>query len=217
MIQISKNIGVLDDIWSMSFKKDPMPSFYNDYPFLIFENLLTNDECQHIIDSFKDYSYKAMLKGSGLNEDIRKTKLLKLTATAKDEFERAISKVKNRIEEFFNVRLFGGSSIQALYYEDGGFYRCHADNASEIVKNNRLIDYKIVANNRKITTLLFLNDDFSGGEIEFCHLRYNNNRGVIFKPKEGMLIAFASHPIFAHEVREVKGKRYSLVKWWNAL
>ena len=63
--------------------------------------------------------------------------------------------------------------------------------------------------------LLFLNDDFIGGELEFCYLCYFDGSKVIIEPKAGSLVAFASHTIFAHEVKPVKGERYALVKWWE--
>jgi len=206
---------VVDEVWQMEFDRTPMPSPYNDLPFLIFEELVPKDECKQVIESFKKSDFKARLRGGGLNEAMRKTTLLEVTSKAREIFEGAIQKVKEQIERFYNISLFGGSQIQALYYKDGGFYHCHADNASRLEKDGTLVGYKIIAPKRKVTTLLFLNDDFEGGELEFCHLRYFDGSKVIIEPKAGSLVSFASHPIFAHEVKPVKGERYALVKWWE--
>ena len=218
MIPISQKICALKEIWEMDFEKTPLASFYNEYPFLIYENVLNKDECQKIINSLNtNEQYKAKLISKGLDEEIRKTTLHKPTDEIREIFEKVINSKREKIERFFNVILMGGTDIQILEYKNGGFYKRHADNASEIYKNGKLVGYKVVRPDRKITTLLFLNDDFEGGEIEFSHLRYNNGKRVIFKPKAGQMIVFPSHGLFAHEVKKVKGNRFALVKWWNCL
>jgi len=84
----------------------------------------------------------------------------------------------------FGVSFLKGTDLQVLEYKEGGFYKCHADNANEIVKNGKLIGYKIVEPERKLTTLLFLNDDYEGGEVEFCHLRFSNGKLFINQKRE---------------------------------
>ncbi len=217
MVKISKNIYALKSIWDMDFEKKPLASFYNEYPFLIFNSVLSKDTCNWIINSLKeDESYKAKLISKGLDESVRKTTLHQPTNSIRKIFEQIINSKKEEIERFFNVLLTGGSEIQILEYKNGGFYKRHADNASEIYKNGTLAGYKLVAPQRKITTLLFLNEDFEGGEIEFCHLRFSDGNRVIYKPKAGQMIVFPSHGLFAHEVKKVEGKRFAAVKWWSA-
>jgi len=218
VLQISQKISALKEIWEMDFEKYPLASFYNEYPFLIFENVLDKNKCKYIINSLrKNETYKAKLISKGLDENIRKTILHKPTNEIRKIFERVISEKKEEIEKFFGVSLLSGSDIQILEYKNGGFYKRHADNASEIYKDGKLVGYKVIAPERKITTLLFLNDDFEGGEIEFSHLRYNNGNKVIFKPKAGEMIVFPSHGLFAHEVKKVKGNRFAIVKWWSVI
>jgi len=218
MVQISQEIYALKEIWNMNFDKYPLASFYNDYPFLIFENVLSKEKCIQIINSLKkDETYKAKLVQKGLDEEIRKTILHKPTKEIRKIFENIINEKKDIIEKFFGVSLLSGTDIQILEYKDGGFYKRHADNASELVKNGRVVGYKLIKPERKITTLLFLNNDFDGGEIEFSHLRFKNGNRVVFKPKAGEMIVFPSHGLFAHEVKKVRGKRFAMVKWWNVI
>jgi len=218
MIQISQNIYALDKIWNMDFDKYPLASFYNEYPFLIFENLVKKEKLNDLINSLDKSSYKARLVKKGLDEKIRKTILHSCNDKVKEIFEEAFFKIRKRVEDFFGVSFLKGTEIQVLEYKEGGFYKCHADNASEILKDGELIGYKLVKKERKLTTLMFLNDDFEGGELEFCHLRYKNKKRVIIKPKAGSMIVFPSHGLFAHEVKPVyKNNRYALVKWWEVI
>ena len=216
MVFISQKIYALDEIWEMDFEKYPMASFYNEYPFLVFENLLSKEECKEAILSLGECDYKAQLVGGGVNEDIRKTIIHSPTSKIREIFEKAFYSVKDKIEKFYGVSFIKGTELQVLEYKEGGFYKCHADNASEIVKNGKLIGYKVVKPERKLTTLLFLNDEYEGGEIEFCHLRFLDGKRVVHKPKAGEMIVFPSHGLFAHEVKPVFGNnRFAVVKWWN--
>jgi SM-20-related protein len=90
-----------------------------------------------------------------------------------------------------------------------------------------LIGFKLVAFERKITTVLFINSskdireidrDFIGGELLFNFLFDDDGKVFSLKPKAGLLIAFPSCPHFSHEVLEViDGYRITLVKWFNTI
>jgi len=220
MVQISQKIFALDEIFDLNFDKFPLASFYNDYPFLIIKNFFTKQECDDVIKSLnKNEDYKAkLISKESLNENIRKTILHKPTDKIRDMFENKINLFKKEIESFFGVSLFRGTDIQILEYKEKGHYNCHSDNSSILIQNGKIVGFKKVAPQRKLTTLLFLNSNFTGGEIEFCYLRYYNNKKVVLKPEEGMMIVFPSNPLFSHKVMEVKkGQRYAIVKWWDVI
>lgn len=61
---------------------------------------------------------------------------------------------------------------------------------------------------RWISGILYLNDDYQGGELEFVHCNLK------IKPKAGSLYLFPSgytHAHIAHEV--IKGTKYAIVTW----
>ena len=218
MVSISKEIYALKEIFNLTFSKYPLANAYHNYPFLLFENVVDKEQCQEIINSLENESFQARLIQKGLDESIRKTILHKPTPFIEHFFSSVIQSKQKEIGEFFHISLLKGSAIQILEYLPGGFYKRHADNASELIKDNRVVGYKEQRKERKLTTLLFLNDDFSGGEIEFSHLRYKSGKRVIFKPRAASLLVFPSHGLFAHEVHPVKkAKRYAIVKWWDVL
>ena len=54
--------------------------------------------------------------------------------------------------------------------------------------------------------LLFLNDDYEGGEFIVTDKEY--------KPSKGSAIVFPSNFMFPHEVKKVtKGERWSIISW----
>lgn len=59
-----------------------------------------------------------------------------------------------------------------------------------------------------IATLIYINDDYSGGEIYFPDL------GIEIKPSAGDLICFPDTPDFVHGVRKITlGSRYTSPRW----
>lgn len=106
------------------------------------------------------------------------------------------------IEPKYHSKVKNIEPTQFLSYPVGGHYIEHND--SETFENGR---WKRIAN-RDISIILYLNHDYTGGELEFTQL------GLTIKPKTGMMIAFPSYNEFAHKVHPViSGIRYSLVAW----
>ncbi len=229
MVQISNQLFCKKEVFNLNFPVDKiLPSPYFEYPFLIIDNFLSQNECEFIYQEIiKDSEFESakvkILKDNlilpKLNQNVRKTNLHNLTNQSKLIYKEAFFKIKNKIEKFFNLILLQSSGIQALGYEKGAYYLKHSDNCSELIdKNKNLIGFRSVANERKITTVSFLNSNFNGGELIFNFLFDKRMEVFTFKPKTGTLIAFASNPIFTHEVKEVlNGYRVSLVEWHNAL
>jgi hypothetical protein len=88
----------------------------------------------------------------------------------------------------------------------GGCHPWHADNA-------KLEDGQWVPNHtphRHVSALLYLNDDFEGGEIVF------DAQQIEIRPEPGMLVAFPSSFEYPHEVRPVtRGRRISMPFWFT--
>ena len=78
-----------------------------------------------------------------------------------------------------------------------GYHKWHFEHSGEL-KNNR----------RMLATLLYLNDDFEGGELEFIYLHKR------IKPKKGLVIMFPSG--FTHTHRgnpPLTGEKYVAASW----
>ena len=91
-----------------------------------------------------------------------------------------------------------------LRYEPGGYYVTHADSAERDEETKDW--YKV--NDRDLSLLLYLNDDFTGGGLSFTkfNCRYN--------PKIGDLLIFPSDHRYEHQAHVVEsGFRYAVVSW----
>lgn len=88
-----------------------------------------------------------------------------------------------------------------VYPPDGGHYKPHYD--GEYYFENE--GWKKIAD-RDITMLLYLNDEYEGGEVVFPDL------GITIRPKAGQVLCFPSNRHFRHGVNPVtSGERRVLV------
>lgn len=93
---------------------------------------------------------------------------------------------------------------EVLRYEPGGYYLHHSD-AYYLVLEERAWRKAV---DRDISLLLYLNDGFEGGELDFKRLFYR------LRPKTGMLVWFPSDVRYEHMAMPVvSGRRYCLVSW----
>lgn len=86
-------------------------------------------------------------------------------------------------------------SIHLLKYGPGGHLPAHQDQG---------------VSSRVLSSVMYLNDNYSGGEIEFV------NSGVKIKPEAGSIIFFPSNFLYVHEVYPITdGYRYSMPHWYH--
>ena len=82
-----------------------------------------------------------------------------------------------------------------LKYIDSGHLPAHHDHG---------------VSSRVLSTVIYLNDDYDGGEIEF------KQSNVKIKPKAGSIVFFPSNFLYIHEVMAVSnGPRYAIPHWYH--
>ena len=130
-----------------------------------------------------------------------------LSLTAAGRTDEIMRKINN---EFFNLThsaaqhyansfcedlpFFYAEGFNLLKYQTGQEYKAHFDGAT--------------STHRSISPILYLNDDYEGGEIEFIH------HDVKIKPKAGTLMMFPSSYPYTHIAHPVtSGTKYAIVTW----
>lgn len=235
MLQISNKIYCEEFLETLDIKTKILPNPYYDYPFMIINNFMSLPICEEITASTKVSTdvidakikeHNGVLVKSDINQEIRKTKIYKLSSIHQKIYDSNFLKYQNNIETFFNIPLTTSTKVQVLQYQKGSFYKEHSDDSNVLIKDSKVIGFKVVAPQRKITSILFATtqsdistkNNFDGGEIVFNYLYDENGNILKIKPKAGDMLLFLSNPYFTHEVLEVtKGNRVSLVQWHDGI
>ncbi len=240
MIQISTNIYCDSLFENIDIENKLLPNQYKDYPYLIIKNFFSHKSCERLVELVQEdekTKRKAQVKTEVITgivqadvvEEYRKTNIYKLDALYTKYYDDQFMKYKSVIEEYFSIALTLSTDVQVLEYKEGFFYIKHADDSSEIINQDKeTIGFKLVAPQRKLSTVLFAtshkthvqngSQSFSGGELMFNYLYNSDGKSVKIKPEAGDMIIFPSNPYFSHEVLPVEeGYRLTLVQWHDAI
>lgn len=87
--------------------------------------------------------------------------------------------------------------LSILKYSKAGYLPLHQDQG---------------VSSRVLSTVGYLNDNYSGGEITFPYV------DITVKPEAGSVIFFPSNFIYVHEVQPmISGNRYAVPQWYHSL
>ena len=112
-----------------------------------------------------------------------------------DFFSKVIRKYSDKFERFSCQR---HSGFRVNRYSVGGFMSEHTDN----IHHSHGQEYGFP----QVSALLFLNDNYEGGELVVA--------GNVYETKMGSGIIFPSNFMFPHEVKKITdGERWSIVTW----
>jgi hypothetical protein len=144
----------------------------------------------------------------GVDEEIRKTDIFGLANSAQCHKDDPLVKLKNILDDeigklFKTYRGMNGlDDLISFYdwivmrYEKGSFFKNHKDDGPMF--------------DRTVSVIVYLNDDFVGGEIEFPGFN------VLHKPRAGDVLFFPSSYVYNHNIKEVtEGTRYAVVNWFS--
>jgi predicted 2-oxoglutarate/Fe(II)-dependent dioxygenase YbiX len=143
-----------------------------------------------------------------VDKKIRDTQMLDLEDIAGEIIDLFRNVVTNVINPFYEFEVKDSELPQLLHYGVDGHYMPHCDGESlwKPPGNEPLIWRK--STDRDLSTVLFLNNDFEGGDFIFPELR------IRIRPEPGMLVCFPSTHEYLHGVEPIThGNRYSIVNW----
>jgi len=114
----------------------------------------------------------------------------------KESFEYCVN---DYISVYDKIKSKDFTDFRINRYGQGGFMKQHIDGIHHSHGQKQGYPH--------LTSLLFLNDDYEGGEFVLCGDKY-------IEKIQGSAIVFPSNFMYPHEVKEVTdGKRYSIMTW----
>lgn len=123
-------------------------------------------------------------------------------------FEDLKNKYQEAIEKIFGRKVRANTS-HAQKWDVGGFAAPHSDNSDHDGNPNAFEINKYVG-------ILYLNDNYEGGELYFCDKDNNMKPYLSFKPNAYSYYVFPGGVENIHGVSEItKGTRYTMVSFWD--
>ncbi len=181
---------------------------------LIIKKYLDAEQCQFIVDYANT---QAGEKSTVLDESARETsQVVARESTARiteyvdiagiDDHVNslAIDIFLLEVQPFYSTEIEWIECPEILRYHEGGHYKPHSDADNWIAPERRWSR----GMDRDYSLLLYLNNDFTGGELDFPHF------GFRIRPEAGMLVCFPSDHRYLHAAKPtLSGTRYALVGW----
>jgi prolyl 4-hydroxylase len=193
------------------------PHEFGEYTIFEIRDVLTAQQCDELIalGKAKGMDESAVLSyGTDSTTEMDKSHRKSKHTWLKDEESQIIQEIAEYTGMLSSLPIENQEMIQIASYEPGGMFNPHYDAC--VYEDKEYCD-KINkgAGQRKLTLLIYLNDDFEGGETEFTTLNLK------IKPEKGKAILFAStddkqviYKESMHQGNEVlSGEKWIATKW----
>jgi len=161
-------------------KRQGLSDENDDYIYPIIEdNFINNEQNSYILEAASK-KFEDSVVGSGLfnevDSEIRNSKTAWLSKT-----DPVIKEIIMKVCSKYNYPFENAEDLQVVKYEEGNYYKEHHDSFPYFKS-----DFLFQGGHRVLTTLIYLNDNFEGGETRFVNLnkdfKPHKNTGIIFRP-----------------------------------
>lgn len=166
-----------------------------------FGNVFTHEEIQKIYEIASQFPVE---NGKTTDNAEKSSRSCEVSWLPTEDFlwiENRISDIVETSNSLWNFDIHGcGEKIQYTHYRnEGDHYSAHTDLGNEGFSGLR-----------KISVVVFLNDDFEGGDLEI----FTSDVPITVKAVKGNAVVFPSYLL--HSVKPVtKGSRQTLVTWYH--
>ena len=175
----------------------------NEEPLIIkFHDVLTDEECQSLIDSAKLRLQRSKLANKEVSQ-IRTSSGMFL----EENESPLIHEIEKRVASLMHLPIENAEGLQVLHYEPGQEFKAHFDYFSDQHPSSQ--------NNRISTLVLYLNDVEEGGETTFPNL------GITCTPTKGAAVYFEyfySNPKLNEQTLHsgepvIRGEKWVATQW----
>lgn len=141
------------------------------------DNFLTEQECKEVISLIEENNQRSSIAGEEKN-----TRIITKNRTSNTSFlsnkNTTVNFIKEKISKILNIDIKQIESLQGIKYISGQYFLPHRDGYEGIRKQNLTKE----SGNRIWSLLIYLNEDYEGGETGFPLLNLD------IKPKKGMAL-----------------------------
>jgi prolyl 4-hydroxylase len=175
---------------------------------IVIENFLSDKECDRIIEYSKNKLSDSKTVG-GLDKKTRNSRQHWINKN-----DKLVKHIYKNASEKFKFSLENTEDFQVVNYKNKQFFNQHYDACCD--KNKHCLDFIKNGGQRVLTILIYLNDEFTGGETHFPNLNLK------IKPKKGKAVIFYSlatdtnkcHPYALHAGLPIKNGEKWIANIW---
>lgn len=201
--------------------------------FIITENGVLSDElCDAIIKKFdSDDRVLPGKTGAGIDLQTKISDDLMISGYPDwgDLDKQVFDAIQKPLDDYYSkyegsvgikMRDYHDTGYQVQRTKEGGFYDWHTDDvtvvSSSTITRSEEDRYYGTYSRRMITFIVYLNDDFRGGNTAF-NVDNNIKKPYKIKPQKGSILMFPSNTSYLHTGLPVKsGVKYILTGWmWD--
>jgi predicted 2-oxoglutarate/Fe(II)-dependent dioxygenase YbiX len=178
--------------------------FVGGHNIFLYRNVLTNKECKEYIEYFDSEHAKLKDTNSEYIYSIRIDEPIEENSTSinQDRINLLNDKIKNITENAHQVSV-KMITAHCLVWNTGAFGNDHSDDSD-------IDGLDIGRSQHKLATILYLNNDYGGGELIF------RDHDISLKPEPGSIVSFPGGIKNIHRINDISsGKRYSLVSFFD--
>tara|TARA_B100000780_G_scaffold218533_1_gene157653 strand:+ start:42 stop:605 length:564 start_codon:yes stop_codon:yes gene_type:complete len=178
----------------------------SDYIYY-YPSVLKKTDCDNIVNHYNKDTFKewqtSTFSNANKNLGTSKVDMKEFWITPYHLHYNAIQKgfniaVNDYVSEHNKIKIQEYTNFRINCYDIGGFMKEHIDNIHHSHGQKQGYPH--------LTSLIFLNDDYEGGEFVLC--------GESIEKKTGSAVVFPSNFMFSHEVKKIiSGNRYSVMTW----
>jgi prolyl 4-hydroxylase len=171
----------------------------------IIDDFLTPEECDEIIKIAEEVGLKPSTVYQSSEETHKSDTVSRISEQVwlKDSQSEIVKKIESKVSELSGMPIKNQEDLQVVKYVDNGFFKNHWDLPDSYKKYQRYM-----------TFLMYLNDDFEGGETVFPKLQT-----TVF-PKKGRVAIFYNSDLEGNKLEDslhsgniVKGTKWICTKW----
>ena len=177
----------------------------SDYIFF-YPDAIDTETCNLIINNYeadaewKDSTFANAYENTGKSKVSMKERWIGGHRKYHKELKEAFNYcVNDYISVHDKIKILEYTDFRINRYEANGFMKQHIDAIHHSHGQKQGYPH--------LTSLIFLNDDYEGGEFVLCGNKY-------IEKIQGSAVVFPSNFMFPHEVKKViSGNRYSVMTW----
>jgi len=191
---------------------------YNNFKIWEIYNILNEKECKEIIKISENTGFNdsKVFKPNGPGKRDNYARTSKTCWIDSDNNSLTVQKIYKMSAKLTNIPVENQENIQVAQYDKGGLFIAHYDPCDTTEYSKEICERQNMGAGPRVATLLiYLNDDYTGGQTEFPAIPF------LVQPKMGKGILFWStdnmgniHDEALHRGLEVlSGKKYICTVW----